>query len=225
MQTICTRMSKFEQVLDVAKKFDNVFASVGVHPHEVKNEKVTVDELVNATKHEKVVSIGETGLDFYYEHSPRLEQEESFKIHIAAARETNLPVIVHTRDADADTIRILSDEMKKGKFKGIIHCFSTSFDLAEKAMDMGLYISISGIVTFKRSEELREMVKKIPLDKLLVETDSPFLAPVPYRGKTNEPAYTKYVAQCIADIKGIDLKEVAEKTTDNFFELFSKGYL
>ena len=224
MQTICTHMSKFDQVLDIANKFDNIFCSVGVHPHEVKDEKVTVEELIEAASHKKVIAIGETGLDFFYEHSPRIEQEESFRIHIEAARELDIPIIIHTRDADDDTIRILNDEMKRGKFRGLIHCFSTSFDLAQKSMDMGLYISISGIVTFKKSTELQEMVKKIPLDMMLVETDSPFLAPVPFRGKPNQPSYTRYVAECVANLKEIELKEVADKTTENFFNLFNKAY-
>jgi len=223
MQTICTHMSKFGQVLEIAERFDNIFASVGVHPHEVKNEKVTAQELIEAASHKKIIAIGETGLDFFYEHSPRQEQEESFRIHIEAARELDLPIIIHTRDADDDTIRILNEEMKKGKFRGLIHCFSTSYDLAQKSMDMGLYISISGIVTFKKSTELQEMVRKIPLEMMLVETDSPFLAPVPFRGKVNEPSYTRYVAECVAELKGVELKEVADKTTANFFELFTKA--
>ncbi len=223
MQTICTHMSKFPQVLKVAEGFGNMGCSVGIHPHEVQDEKTSVDELVRLAQHPKVIGVGETGLDYFYEHSPREQQQESFRIHIQAARELGLPVIVHTRDADEDTIRILQDEMQRGVFKGVIHCFSSSLELAQKSMEMGLYISISGIVTFKKAVELQEHVKEIPLEKMLVETDSPFLAPIPFRGKTNQPGYTRYVAQKVAELKDEPLEDVAKITTENFFSLFDKA--
>jgi len=222
MQTICTHISKFPQVLAIAEKYDNIFASVGIHPHEAAKESVTVEELVEFASHEKVIGIGETGLDYFYEHSPRDKQIESFLIHIDAARQTGLPLIVHTRDADEDTIKILTDEMKKGEFKFLIHCFSTSQQLAEKSIELGGYISISGIVTFKKAVELQESVRKLPLNRLLVETDAPFLAPVPFRGKRNEPAYTRNVAEKIAELKSVSLEDVAKITTDNFLKLFDK---
>ena len=170
-----------------------------------------------------MVGIGETGLDFYYEHSPRAAQEESFRAHIAAARETGLPVIVHTRDADEDTVRILREEQAAGPFTGLIHCFSTSAELAEAALDLGLCISIAGILTFKKAEALRETIKAVPLDRLLVETDAPYLAPVPKRGKRNEPAYVVHTAAALAELKGVTPDEVAETTTANFRRLFAKA--
>jgi TatD DNase family protein len=223
--TIGTRLSQFDGVLAIANRFSQVFCSVGIHPHEAANEPVvTTEHLVRlAARHPKIVGIGETGLDFYYEHSPRDAQERSFRIHIAAARETGLPLIVHTRDADTQMTAILKEEQERGVFPGVLHCFSSGRNLAEEAIDMGMYVSISGIVTFKRADALREIVRDIPLDRLLVETDAPYLSPVPYRGKRNEPAYTVHTAAIIADIKGIELSELANRTTDNFFRLFAKA--
>jgi len=169
-----------------------------------------------------VVGIGETGLDYYYEHSPRIPQQKNFRSHIAAARQTGLPVIVHTRDADDDTIDILRDEMGKGRFTGLIHCFTGTQKLADAALELGLYISVSGIATFKNSTALRDVIKTVPLERLLVETDAPFLAPVPYRGKTNEPAFVVHTARMLAELKGVSENELAAATTDNFFSLFSK---
>jgi len=223
MQNICTKIHEFPAVLAVAEKYDNVYASVGIHPHEAEKEQTTVEELVKLSNHPKVVGIGETGLDYYYEHSPREEQKESFKIHIEAARETGLGLIVHSRNADEDTVEILANEMKKGEFNGLIHCFSSSLYLAEKSIELGLYISLSGIITFKKSEELRDIVKQLPLDKLLVETDAPYLAPMPYRGKRNEPAYTQNTAEFLAEIKDVSYEEVAEITTNSFFNVFAKA--
>ncbi len=191
--TIGTRLDQFERVRAIAERHDNVWCSVGVHPHEAKEEgQHTPDRLIEATQHPKVIGIGETGLDFYYDHSPRDEQAESFRVHIAAARETGLPLIVHTRDADTETGDILEQEFAKGVFPGLIHCFSSGEEVARRALALGLYISISGIVTFKAAESLRGIVRDIPLDRLLVETDSPYLAPVPKRGKTNEPAFVAH---------------------------------
>ena len=224
MLTIGTKITKFDGVLAMAERFPDVSCSVGIHPHEAGVEpKMDVAKLMTLANHPKVVAFGETGLDFYYEHSPRAEQEASFRVHIAAAREAKLPVIVHTRDADPETIAILADEMAKGAFTGVIHCFSSGPELAAKALEFGFYISFSGIVTFKKAEALREVAKTIPMDRILVETDSPYLAPMPYRGKTNEPAYVTQTAAMVASLKGVSGEELAARTTENFFRLFSKA--
>ena len=224
MLTICTRLSRFDEVLAIAEARDDVWCSVGVHPHEAAEEGVgEPSRLLELARHDKVVGFGETGLDYYYEHSPREAQQRSFRAHIAAARETGLPLIVHTRDADEDTAGILAEEHANGAFTGLIHCFSSSRELAEKALELGLYISISGIVTFKKAEALRETVRAVPLERLLVETDAPYLAPVPYRGKRNEPAYVAGTAACVAEIKGMAPDALARATTDNFFRLFAKA--
>lgn len=223
MQTICTKITEFPNILAVAERYPAIYASVGVHPNEVANQpEVTAAQLVELAAHPKVIGIGETGLDYYYENSPREKQIASFRAHIAASRITQLPVIIHTRAADAETIAILEEEMAKGAFPGLIHCFSTSQMLAEKAMALGLYISISGIVTFKKAVELQEIVKDLPLSMLLVETDAPYLAPMPHRGKRNEPAFTRHTAEFLAELKQIPYDEVARATTANFFKLFSK---
>ena len=224
MLTIGTRLDKFEGVRAIAERHANIWCSVGVHPHEAKEEgQRTPDRLVEATRHPKVVGIGETGLDFYYEHSPRDEQAGSFRAHIAAARQTGLPLIVHTRDADDETGDILEQEFAKGAYGGLIHCFSSGRRVAERALALGLYVSISGIVTFKAANELRDIVRDIPLDRLLVETDAPYLAPVPKRGKTNEPAFVAHTAAKVAELKGVSPAELAAATTDNFFRLFAKA--
>ncbi len=224
MLTIGTRLDQFERVRAIAERHDNVWCSVGVHPHEAKEEgQRTPDRLIEATRHPKVVGIGETGLDFYYEHSPREEQAESFRAHIAASRQTGLPLIVHTRNADAETGDMLEEEHRKGAFPGLIHCFSSGRAVAERALALGLYISISGIVTFKAAEDLRAIVRDVPLDRLLVETDAPYLAPIPKRGKTNEPAFVAYTAAKVAELKGVSLGELEAATTDNFFRLFTKA--
>ena len=224
MLTIGTRLDQFERVRAIAERHGNVWCSVGVHPHEAKEEgQRAPDQLIEATRHPKVVGIGETGLDFYYEHSPRAEQAESFRAHIAAARATGLPLIVHTRDADRETIDILEDETRQGAFPGLIHCFSSGAEVAEHALALGFYISISGIVTFKAAESLRAIVRGIPLDRLLVETDSPYLAPIPKRGKTNEPAFVAHTAAKVAELKGVGIAELEAATTANFFRLFAKA--
>lgn len=200
-----------------------MFGTVGIHPHEAENEPdVAVQELIKRAAHPKIVGIGETGLDYYYDNAPRDMQKVNFCAHISAARETGLPVIVHTRDADDDCIKMLSDEMAKGDFKGVIHCFTASQRLADACLEMGLYISISGIATFKSARDLQETVKTLPMDRLLVETDSPFLAPVPHRGKTCEPAFVMNTAEFVADLKGVSFAELQEATTANFFRLFDK---
>jgi len=221
--SIGTELKRFPGVRAVAEKFPNVWCSVGVHPHEAEKEPQDDEAaLIRETTHPKVVGIGETGLDYYYEHSPRVPQQANFRAHIAAARQTGLPVIVHTRDADDDTIAILQEEMDKGAFTGLIHCFTGTQKLADAALALGLYISVSGIATFKNSGTLRDVIKTVPLERLLVETDAPFLAPVPYRGKTNEPAFVVHTAAVLAELKGVTPEELAAVTTDNFFRLFSK---
>ena len=222
--TIGTKITAFDGVRAMAERFDNVSCSVGIHPHEAGVEPaMDVEKLTALAHHPKVVAFGETGLDFYYEHSPRADQERSFRVHLAAARQNNLPVIVHTRDADPETAAILEEEMAKGAFTGVIHCFSSGPELAAKALELGFYISFSGIVTFKKAEALREVAKTVPLDRILVETDSPYLAPMPHRGKTNEPAFVTHTAAVVAGLKGVSRDELAAQTTANFFRLFSKA--
>jgi len=224
MVTICTHLSRFAQVRQVAERYEGIWCSVGVHPHEADGEgpDATPERLLKLAADPLVVGIGETGLDYYYEHSARKAQQSSFRGHIAAARESGLPLIVHTRDADEDTVAILENEYRNGPFQGLIHCFSTSRYLAEKTMELGMYISLSGIVTFKAATELQETVRALPLDRLLIETDAPYLAPVPRRGKRNEPAYVAHTGAAVAALKQIETAEVARATTDNFFRLFAK---
>ncbi len=224
MLTISTKLSSFPAVLRIAEAEPDVVCSVGVHPHEAGKEgQDTPQRLIALSEHEKVVGIGETGLDYYYEHSPRKEQQVSFRSHIAAARQTGLPLIVHARDADDDTVAILQDEHAKGPFPGVIHCFTAGPALAKAALAMGLSISLAGIVTFKKAQELQATAASIPLDRLLVETDTPYLAPVPFRGKRHEPAHVVHTARKLAELKGIDAEELAEATTANFYRLFSKA--
>ncbi len=224
MVTISTKLREFDIVLGIAEQADDLFCSVGVHPHEAESEPdTTTAQLVDLARHPKVIGIGETGLDYYYDHSPRDVQRRLFRAHIGAARETGLPLIVHTRDAEADTIDILRDEMDKGAFTGVIHCFSGTRQLADRSLELGFYISISGIVTFKSAEDLRRTVEAVPLERLLVETDSPYLTPVPKRGKRNEPAMTAYTAAKVAEIKGVSAEEVADQTTRNFRNLFTRA--
>jgi TatD DNase family protein len=221
--SIGTELARFPGVRAVAEKFPDVWCTVGVHPHEAEKELLTdAAPLLVETSHPKVVGIGETGLDYYYEHSPRAPQIANFRAHITAARQARLPVIVHTRDADEDTIAVLEDEMGKGAFTGLIHCFTGTQRLADASLALGLMISVSGIATFKNSVALRDVIKTVPLDRLLVETDAPFLAPVPHRGKTNEPAFVIHTAKMLAELKGVSEAELAAATTENFFRLFRK---
>jgi TatD DNase family protein len=223
MLTICTKVTEFEAVRGIAAQYDDVWCTVGIHPHEAAAEPaVTAEKLVALANAPEVAGIGETGLDYFYEHSPREAQQASFRAHIAAARETGLPLVVHTRDADDDTADILEDEYAKGPFPGVIHCYSTGRELAERALAIGLYISLSGILTFKKAEALRETAAILPMDRLLVETDAPYLAPVPRRGKRNEPSYVAHTAAALAELRGVPVNEIETVTTDNFFNLFNR---
>jgi TatD DNase family protein len=222
--SIGTNLAKFLNVLAVAERFEHVYCSVGIHPHEAKIEPLAdAAPLIECAQGAKVVGIGETGLDYHYGHSPPEMQIANFRAHIAAARELGLPLIVHTRDAEDDTIAILEDEMGQGAFSGLIHCFTGTRALADAALALGFCISASGIVTFKKSEALRDVLKTVPLDRLLVETDAPYLAPMPHRGKRNEPAFVTHTAAALADLKGVTFDDLATATTDNFFRLFTRA--
>jgi TatD DNase family protein len=224
MLNISTRRREWDAIIATAQKAPNIWATIGIHPHEA-DDHADVDTalLVNAAAHPKVIGIGETGLDYYYDHSDRDQQRTSFRAHIAAARETGLPLIVHTRDAEEDTAQILQEEMGKGAFPGVIHCFTASQEFADIALNLGLFISISGIVTFKNAADLQATAATIPADRLLIETDSPFLAPVPHRGKSCEPAFVADTAQFLATLRGISIEDLAQQTRDNFLRLFSKA--
>jgi TatD DNase family protein len=223
MLNIATRESEWDDVLAVAEREADVWASVGIHPHEAdEHPDVGTARLVERARHPRVVGIGESGLDYYYDHSDRDRQRASFRAHIAAARETQLPIIVHTRDAEEDTAAILAEEMGKGAFPGVIHCFTASGDLADKALNLGFYISISGIVTFKNARDLQETAARLPLARLLIETDAPFLAPVPHRGKTGEPAFVADTCRFLANLRGEDAEALADATRANFHALFAK---
>lgn len=232
MQTICTGMEEFDEVHGIAQKYDGVYCSVGVHPNESDKAPVipTVGELLEKTNLPKVIGIGETGLDYHYlegddkarENAVKV-QKKSFKVHIDAARQSRLPVIVHCRDADEDTVAMLTEEMRVGPFKGLIHCFTGTKYLADKAVELGMYISLSGIITFKNAQAIRDALQDVPLDRLLVETDAPYLAPNPYRGKRNEPSFTLYTNRMLAEVKKIPEEECARITTENFFRLFDKA--
>lgn len=223
MLTICVKLSEFDRVHAVARRFDNIWCTVGVHPHEADSEQgVTAARIVEKTHDAQVVGIGETGLDYFYDNAPRAAQKACFLAHIEAARETQLPLVIHARDADEDMAAILEAETGKGAFPFLLHCFSSGRALAERAVALGGYVSFSGILTFKKADDLRETAAALPLDRLLVETDSPYLAPVPHRGKTNEPAFTAHTAARLAEIKGVGPEEIAAVTTANFHRLFTK---
>ncbi|MBO9711904.1 TatD family hydrolase [Sphingomonas sp.] len=223
MLNIATRQSEWDDVLAVAERESDVWASVGIHPHEAdEHPDVGTSLLIDRARHPRVVGIGETGLDYYYDHSDRDRQRASFRAHIAASRATGLPLIVHTRDAEDDTAEILRDEMGKGAFPGVIHCFTASEDFAHKALELGFYISISGIVTFKNAHDLQATASKLPLDRLLIETDAPFLAPVPHRGRTGEPAFVADTCRFLAGLRGQEPEALAEATRANFHTLFAK---
>lgn len=223
MITISTHLSRFERVKAVAEAYPDVFCTVGVHPHHAHEEaEPTVAQLVELAQHRKCVGLGEAGLDYHYDRAPRDTSQRVFRTHIQAARETGLPLVIHTRDADEDCAAILREEMGKGAFPALLHCFTSSRALAETAVELGLYISFSGVVTFKNSGELRETARAVPLSRILVETDAPFLAPVPHRGKRNEPAFVVDTARVLAEVKGVSEAELAQATTANALRLFSK---
>jgi len=223
MVTISTRIKRHGDLIAIAERYDDVFCSTGTHPHHAHEElDIAVDDIVRTTEHRKVVAIGEAGLDYHYDYSPRDAQERGFRNHIAAARTTGLPLVIHSRDADDDMARILEEEMGKGAFKAVLHCFTGGRVLAERAIALGLSISFTGIVTFKKSDELRAIAAALPEDRILVETDAPYLAPGRYRGKRNEPSYVTETAKVLAETRGVSTDELARQTTDNFFRLFSK---
>jgi TatD DNase family protein len=223
MLNISTRESEWDAIIKTAEQKTEIWASIGIHPHEADTHAdIDTQKLVARTTHPKVVAIGETGLDYYYDHSDRAQQQVSFRAHIAASRETGLPLIVHTRDADEDCTGIMTDEMGKGRYTGVIHCFTASQAFAETALSLGFYISISGIVTFKNAKDLQATAKTIPDDRLLIETDSPFLAPIPHRGRPCEPAFVVDTARYLADLRGVSLENLAAQTTRNFYDLFKK---
>ena len=224
IQSICTRREDFAFISDLAMRDPHVFCSYGIHPHHADDDVASYDELYTHGQHPRVIALGETGLDYYYEYSGRARQEESFRTHIQAARALNLPVIIHSRDADADTIRVLADERTAGgPFKALLHCFSSGPALAEYAVAEGIMISFSGILTFKKATALRSLAQTIPLELLLVETDGPYLAPEPYRGKVGEPAMTLETLRVLADLRGLPVATLAAITTANFFRLFNKA--
>ena len=223
MVTISTRVKRFAQVAAVAERFPDVYCSVGTHPHNAHEElDVTAADLVAYTKAPKVVALGEAGLDYHYDNSPRDAQERGFRTHIAAARETGLPLVIHTRDADTDTARILEEETGKGAFPAVLHCFTGGAELARRAIELGLFISFTGILTFKNSVALRDIAALLPADRILVETDAPYLAPGKLRGKRNEPAFVVETAKVLAETRGVTLDDISRLTTENFFRLFSK---
>jgi TatD DNase family protein len=221
--TISTRVHRHDSLVAIAEKFPNVFCSVGTHPHYAHEElDISAEALIERAKHPKVVAIGEAGLDYFYDKSPRAAQEISFRAHVAAARHTGLPLVIHTRDADADMARMLKEEMEQGAFTAVLHCFTGGRELARRAIALGHYISFTGILTFKKSEELRAIAADLPAERILVETDAPYLAPGKFRGKRNEPAYVIETANVLAEVRGVSFAEIARRTTDNFFRLFAK---
>jgi TatD DNase family protein len=223
MLTIGTRVKKFDAILKLAENHDNIWCTVGTHPHHAAEEPdITAGQLIDIAKHPKVVGIGEAGLDYHYDYSPREAQAKGFRVHIEAARRTGLPLVIHSREAEADTANILEEEMMKGAFTPLLHCYTSKPELAVRGLAIGAYVSFSGILTYKNAQEIRDVAKDVRLDRLLVETDAPYLAPVPYRGKTNEPAYVVETLKQLADIKGTTSPEMARITSENFFQLFSK---
>jgi TatD DNase family protein len=222
MITISTRVGEFPKIRALAETYDDVYCTVGTHPHNAGEEEIAAAELVALAQHPKCVGIGEAGLDYHYDYAPRAVAARVFRAHIAAARQTGLPLVIHARDADADVAAILEDEMGKGVFKAVLHCFTSSRRLAEVGLSHGFYVSFSGVLTFKKSDELRAIARDVPDDRLLVETDAPFLAPVPYRGKRNEPAFVAETAKVLAEVKGVSAEALAATTSANVLRLFSK---
>ncbi len=224
MQTICTHLDEFDAIYAIAQSYPQIYCSAGVHPNNVADHPMVEEPILEVLcRREQVIGIGETGLDYYYEHAPRDRQQESFRRHLRVAQRTGLPVIIHTRNADEDTVAMLKEAKQEADFPALIHCFSSSQWLAEECIAMGIYISIPGIVTFKNATALQAAVADLPLESLLVETDAPYLAPAPHRGKRNEPAFTRHTAEKVAEIKQVPLNQVMQVTTDNFFRLFTKA--
>lgn len=224
MVTICTRVKKFDQIRSIAEQNENVFCSVGTHPHNADEElDISVEQLVELAKHPKCVAIGEAGLDYHYDNAPRDAQEIGFRRHIAAARITQLPLVIHTRSADEDTIKILQEETEIGAFPFVLHCFSAGLELAKIGIELGGYVSFSGIATFKSAQSIRDAAHAIPIERMLVETDAPYLAPVPHRGKSNEPSFVRHTAEYMAADLGLQFETFAKQTTQNFDRLFSKA--
>ncbi len=221
--TICTRVRKFDGIIKIAEQYDSVYASVGTHPNNAHEElDITADDLIKLAEHPKVVAIGEAGLDYHYDYAPPEAQAQGLRTHIAAARVTGLPLVIHARSADEDMISILREESGKGAFPFILHCFSSGAELARVGVELGGYVSFSGILTFKNSPEIREIAKNVPHDRLLVETDAPYLAPMPHRGKRNEPSFVTHTAVVLAETIGVSVEEIGRLTTDNVFRLFTK---
>jgi TatD DNase family protein len=224
MVTISTRVRRLNELVAIAERFDNVYCSVGTHPHHADEEDgITPDELITLTRHPKVIALGEAGLDYFYDNGSPEAQARGFRAHIAASRATGLPLVIHTREADDDCGRILDEEMEKGPFRAVLHCYTGGRELALKAIGLGLSIGFTGILTFKKSEALRALAAELPADRILVETDSPYLAPGKFRGKRNEPAYVVEVAKVLAETRGVSLDEISRQTTENFLRLFSKA--
>ena len=220
---IATKKDNFQSVIDIANKYNNIWCTIGVHPHSVESDDIKYEDIIEYYTNPKVVGIGETGLDYHYNYSPKDKQIASFKMHCDISKETNLPLIIHNRLGEKDILSILTHQKKiNPKLTGVIHCFSSTYEFASKCIELGFYISFSGILTFKNAELIRETAKKIPLDRLLIETDAPYLAPVPYRGKVNEPAYVVETAKKLSEVCNISLDDIAKITTNNFFNLFNK---
>lgn len=221
--TISTRVRQLDRLLAIAERFPNVYCSVGTHPHQADEEDgISADELIALSRHPKVVAFGEAGLDYFYDHGSPEAQARGFRAHIAAARATGLPLVIHTREADEDCGNILDEEMARGPFRAVLHCYTGGRDLALKAIAHGLFVSFTGIITFKKSQALRDLAAELPADRIMVETDAPFLAPGKYRGKRNEPAYVVETAKVLADVRGVSFEEIARQTTENFFRFFDK---
>jgi len=224
MQTICTKIKEFDKLINLSSKHNNIWCSIGTHPHNAEEERhISAEEIIKLCKNKKVIGIGETGLDYYYENSKKNIQIESFLKHIYVSQKTKIPIIIHAREADEDIINILNSEYKKEQFSGVIHCFTSSYELAKSVLNIGFYISFSGIITFKNANDIRESCKKIPIERILIETDAPYLAPVPYRGKRNEPSFIKETLNKISEIKNINQDDVEKITTYNFFNLFKRA--
>jgi TatD DNase family protein len=222
--SISTHVSRYETYRSLAETHESIFFTVGTHPHNAALEPdIPAERLVELSVHPRCIAIGEAGLDYHYDKSPRDVQQRVFRTHIAASRETGLPLVIHARNADDNMIQILTDEMGRGRFSAVLHCFSSGEKLAEVGVELGLYVSFSGILTFKNSEDIRRIAALVPQDRILVETDAPYLAPVPHRGKTNEPAFVAHTAQTLADVVGVGTSEIARITSENFYRLFSKA--